>query len=165
MMMMMMPRTRVGRWHVSCLTERTRGDKRGHEGIVGQLQLWSLSSRILSTVFIALEHPQSRTVDFEVFEILVAEIIYDETWTMVEFVWWLVMVFLRWWDNLTPRTIWHLGQFDTDHARRTIWHRGQFDTEDNLTPSCKIGQFDTDHARRTIWHRGQFDTEDNLTPS
>ena len=36
--------------------------------------------------------------------------------------------FIRWWDNLTPRTIWHLGQFDTDHARRTIWHRGQFDT-------------------------------------
>ena len=33
-----------------------------------------------------------------------------------------------WWDNLTPRTIWHLGQFDADHARRTIWHRGQFDT-------------------------------------
>ena len=25
-------------------------------------------------------------------------------------------------------TIWHLGQFDTDHARRTIWHLGQFDT-------------------------------------
>ena len=35
---------------------------------------------------------------------------------------------LGWWDNLTSRTIWHLGQFDTDHARRTIWHRGQFDT-------------------------------------
>ena len=34
----------------------------------------------------------------------------------------------RWWDNLTPRTIWHLGQFDTDHARRTIWHLGLFDT-------------------------------------
>ena len=33
-----------------------------------------------------------------------------------------------WWDNLTPRTIWHLEQFDTDHARRTIRHRGQFDT-------------------------------------
>ena len=51
-------------------------------------------------------------------------------------------------------TIWHLGQFDTDHARRTIWHLGQFDTKDNLTPSCKIGQFDTNHAGKTIWHRG-----------
>ena len=76
-----------------------------------------------------------------------------------------VIVIIGWWDNLTLRTIWHLGQFDTDHARRTIWHLGQFDTEDNLTPSCKIGQFDTDHAGRTIWHSGQFDTVDNLTPS
>ena len=25
-------------------------------------------------------------------------------------------------------TIWHLGQFDTNHARRTIWHLGQFVT-------------------------------------
>ena len=48
-----------------------------------------------------------------------------------------------WWDNLTPQTIWHLGQFDTDHARRTIWHLGQFDTTDNLTP-------------RTIWHHHKF---------
>ena len=44
----------------------------------------------------------------------------------------LSIVFLSsgfwWWDNLTPWTIWHLGQFDTDHARRTIWHLGQFDT-------------------------------------
>ena len=85
--------------------------------------------------------------------------------TKFKYALWLLIDYLRWWDNLTPRTILHLGQFDTDHARRTIWHRGQFDTEDNLTPSCKIGQFDTDHARRTIWHRGQFDTEDNLTPS
>ena len=37
-------------------------------------------------------------------------------------------VLFWWWDNLTPRTIWHLGQFDTNHARRTIWHLGQFDT-------------------------------------
>ena len=65
-------------------------------------------------------------------------------------------------DNLTPRTIWHRGQFDTIMASRTIWHHEG--KEDNLTP-------------RTIWHRGQFDTimqnrtiwhwpcqEDNLTP-
>ena len=48
-----------------------------------------------------------------------------------------------WWDNLTPQTIWHLGQFDTIMQNRTIWHRPC--REDNLTP-------------RTIWHRGQFDT-------
>ena len=40
----------------------------------------------------------------------------------------LQLTIWRWWDNLTPRTIWHLGQFDTNHARRTIWHLGQFDT-------------------------------------
>ena len=84
---------------------------------------------------------------------------------------------LGWWDNLTPRTIWHLGQFDTDHARRTIWHLGQFDTimqnrtiwhrpckEDNLTPRTiwHLGQFDTIMQNRTIWHRPC--REDNLTP-
>ena len=46
-------------------------------------------------------------------------------------------------DNLTPRTIWRFGQFDTIRANRTIWH--QEGKEDNLTP-------------RTIWHLGQFDT-------
>ena len=46
-------------------------------------------------------------------------------------------------DNLTPRTIWHFGQFDNIMASRTIWHHEG--KEDNLTP-------------RTIWHRGQFDT-------
>ena len=61
-----------------------------------------------------------------------------------------------WWDNLTPQTIWHLGQFDTDHAGRTIWHLGQFDTADNLTPSGKIGQFDTIMQNRTIWHCEKF---------
>ena len=40
-------------------------------------------------------------------------------------------------DNLTPRTIWHFGQFDTIMASRTIWHHEG--KEDNLTP-------------RTIWH-------------
>ena len=40
-------------------------------------------------------------------------------------------------DNLTPRTIRHLGQFDT----RTILHCRQFDTSDNLT-GVKNGLFD-----------------------
>ena len=39
-------------------------------------------------------------------------------------------------DNLTPRTIWHLGQFDTIMQNRTIWHhhtkKGQFDTVKNF---------------------------------
>ena len=67
--------------------------------------------------------------------------------TKFKYALWLLIDYLRWWDNLTPRTILHLGQFDTDHARRTIWHRGQFDT---------IMQ------NRTIWHRPC--KEDNLTP-
>ena len=41
----------------------------------------------------------------------------------------------RWWDNLTPRTIWHLGQFNTVYARRTIWHLGQFDTVTQHIPT------------------------------
>ena len=40
-------------------------------------------------------------------------------------------------DNLTPRTIWRFGQFDTIRANRTIWH--QEGKEDNLTP-WHIGQ-------------------------
>ena len=65
-------------------------------------------------------------------------------------------------DNLTPRTIWHFGQFDTIMASRTIWHHEG--KEDNLTPRTiwHLGQFDTIMQNRTIWHRPC--REDNLTP-
>ena len=65
-------------------------------------------------------------------------------------------------DNLTPRTIWHFGQFDTIMASRTIWHHEG--KEDNLTPRTiwHRGQFDTIMQNRTIWHRPC--REDNLTP-
>ena len=55
-------------------------------------------------------------------------------------------------DNLTPRTIWHFGQFDTIMASRTIWHHEG--KEDNLTPRTiwHLGQFDTIMQNRTIWH-------------
>ena len=55
-------------------------------------------------------------------------------------------------DNLTPRTIWHFGQFDTIMAIRTIWHHEG--KEDNLTPRTiwHLGQFDTIMQNRTIWH-------------
>ena len=67
----------------------------------------------------------------------------SEHWQCLSMTDWLILGPFDTTYNLTPRTIWHRGQFDTIMASRTIWHHEG--KEDNLTP-------------RAIWHLGQFDT-------